>query len=140
MLLFSHPNSWNKISVIRLGIDLTKYIPTTIPAKKDSLRFVTIGRLSPAKGQQILLEAFSIFRNRGHQAVLEIVGDGPLRQELLENTTTLGMDPFITFHGALNQSKTLQVLDGADMGNELAQKVVTNLELHFSLVPFGAGL
>lgn len=46
------------------------------------LRFVSVGRLSPEKGYDVLLHAFSDLVHDGLDATLRIVGDGPERSRL----------------------------------------------------------
>ncbi len=46
------------------------------------LRALSIGRLVEKKGIEFALEAVARYRNRGHQIVYTIIGDGPLRGEL----------------------------------------------------------
>ena len=45
------------------------------------LRALSVGRLVEKKGLEFALEAVARFRNRGHDIVYTIVGDGPLRIE-----------------------------------------------------------
>lgn len=73
--------------------------------KKDSLLF--IGSLNERKGLNILIESFSSliksgsFNNIKH---LFIVGDGPLRDNLINLTNSLGVSRYIHFTGNINDS------------------------------------
>ena len=58
-----------------------------------------IGRLSPEKGQDILLEAARLLRARGHAFQLVFVGDGPTRADLEERMLVLGLAGAVHFVG-----------------------------------------
>ena len=45
----------------------------------EPLRLVTVGSLLPVKGQQHMVEAMALLRDRGIDATLDVFGDGPLR-------------------------------------------------------------
>ena len=45
------------------------------------MRFITVGRLSPEKNHKNLIDAFSRFVLNGHNAILYILGDGPLKKK-----------------------------------------------------------
>lgn len=64
--------------------------------------FLFIGRLTPEKGINVLLEAFA-----GTDLPLQIVGDGPLRNEVMK---IAGVSPHITYFGALDQTAITPLL------------------------------
>jgi len=70
-----------------------KELPTA-PSRTDG--FLFIGRLTEEKGLSILLEAFA-----GTEFRLQIVGDGPLRNEVMRAVRT---SPNITYLGALERA------------------------------------
>jgi glycosyltransferase involved in cell wall biosynthesis len=57
------------------GIDVASFPATPLP---DSPRVVTVGRLVPKKGLDVLLEAWPSVLARRPDATLHVVGDGPL--------------------------------------------------------------
>jgi len=61
---------------------------------------VTVGRLVPAKGLDVLLNAWSSVVEAAPGAHLMIVGDGPLRADLEAAARTLGLADAVTFLGA----------------------------------------
>jgi glycosyltransferase involved in cell wall biosynthesis len=74
-----------------------------------------VGRLTPAKGQAILLSALAILAARGRHVHLGLVGDGPDRNTLQDLAARLNVVPNVTFHGALNQDGVASLLSRADL-------------------------
>ena len=54
------------------------------------------------KGVHILLEAVARILSTGNPVALDIVGDGPARQNLTQQTHALGIAHAVTFHGWLH--------------------------------------
>ena len=91
---------WGKIHVVRCGL-LADEMPEQDRAAGDSSRILCVGRLSPEKGHLVLLDALAILRKQGIEPHCTLVGDGPMRTRLEEQTKTLGLTPYVTFAGAL---------------------------------------
>ena len=70
------------------------------PAPLD-VRLVTLGRLSPEKGHDVLLRALAAITGRRLRIVLDIVGDGPERAALEALTAELGLGSRVRFLGQL---------------------------------------
>lgn len=68
------------IKVIPNGFDEKRFKP--IAHENAVPQFITVCRLVPAKGLDILLHACAELKRRGHPFVLHIIGDGPIREEL----------------------------------------------------------
>ena len=78
--------------------------------KKEDNRLV-IGSLStfiPQKGLDYLLEAVFLLRQKRRDFVLDLVGDGPLRDHLKRKCSELKIDDCVRFHGWVkNASQTV---------------------------------
>jgi glycosyltransferase involved in cell wall biosynthesis len=69
------------------------------------------GRLAPEKGLQTLLNAFAIVLNATPDAILVLVGEGPLRVALTEQATQLGLsEQNIRFTGRVDPGDVSQWL------------------------------
>lgn len=68
------------IGVIPNGFDEKRFKP--IPHENAIPQLVTVCRLVPAKGLDILFKACAELKARGHDYVLHIIGDGPIRPDL----------------------------------------------------------
>jgi len=69
---------------------------------RDAGRLLYVGRLTQQKGVEHLLYALSAMRT---PALLDIVGDGPNRQSLVQLAQQLGVAARIRWHGQLSQSE-----------------------------------
>lgn len=74
--------------------------------------FVNSARLSPEKGQEKLIEAFSTLVEAGYDASLVIVGQGPLRESLGVKVSSAGLDSRVLFAGY--QSNPFPIVQQAD--------------------------
>jgi glycosyltransferase involved in cell wall biosynthesis len=63
------------------------------------LRLLSVGRLVPQKGFDLLIKAFAICADMFPQWELVIVGEGPLREQLSEQIEGLGLDDRIFLPG-----------------------------------------
>ncbi|GFR38326.1 hypothetical protein PRECH8_16220 [Insulibacter thermoxylanivorax] len=85
------------IRVIMNGFDPNRFKP--VENVNDVPQIVTLCRLVPAKGLDVLLQALSIVKKRGHAFVLHLIGDGPIRKELEEMAIRLGIYDETIFYG-----------------------------------------
>jgi glycosyltransferase involved in cell wall biosynthesis len=89
----------SKQSVIRIGIDLSRFTPRDPHQAGDMPHLITVGRLLEDKGQSLLLDALSQIRRPW---TLEIVGDGPERVSLQRKAEMLGIMPRVNFTGSVD--------------------------------------
>ncbi|MGN7455407.1 glycosyltransferase family 4 protein [Paenibacillus pasadenensis] len=85
------------IGVIANGFDERRFKP--ISHENEVTQLITVCRLVPAKGLDILLRACAELKDKGHPFVLHIIGDGPIRKELETLATELGLYDDIIFYG-----------------------------------------
>jgi len=72
----------------------------TKPAGKD-VKFLFVGRLSSVKGLQDIIKALP----EDGRWLLDVLGDGPMRNELEELRASLSLEPRVTFHGNVSQEE-----------------------------------
>jgi colanic acid/amylovoran biosynthesis glycosyltransferase len=101
----SSPANWGKLEVARLGVDPSLYAAARKSTAAAPFTMLCVGRLTPAKGQHLLLEAMARLRERGEQVQLVLVGDGPDRVSLQALAQQLQLEEIVTFCGALNQDE-----------------------------------
>lgn len=90
-------NAPERIKVIPNGFDEKRFRPIAHENKVTQL--ITVCRLVPAKGIDVLLHACAELKRRGCPFVLHIIGDGPIRQELEQLVQELGIYDDIIFYG-----------------------------------------
>ncbi len=109
----SDPELWQKLFISRCGIELDK-----IPSRESHdgrLRIVCVGRLSPEKGQLGLIEAFKKATDRGLDANLTLVGDGPDQQRVEEKVREYGLTDRIEMPGRKPEAEALEAIAKSDV-------------------------
>ena len=81
-----------------------------VPEPSQRLRVAAVGRLVEKKGFSDLIKALAELTGDGIDASAVIAGDGQLRQELLDQVRTLGLDQRVSLPGALTQSEVISLL------------------------------
>ncbi len=98
------------------GVNVAQFEREVAPRAEGSpARFITVARLSGKKGIRYILEAMAILKKRGFTFRYEIIGDGPLRNELEALGHTLELMDWITFHGAQRHSFISKALSESDI-------------------------
>jgi len=103
-----------KCSVILNGIPLAPFVahPAAPGSRPPRIRFGTIGRLVPAKGHSILIDAFARISQAAPDSELSIYGYGDLHAELAAQIARLGLAGRVRLEGRTeNSPATLQGLD-----------------------------
>ncbi|WP_432511346.1 glycosyltransferase [Kineococcus sp. SYSU DK001] len=98
------------VELVENGVDLSRFAPRTrTPAGNP--RFAFVGRLVDWKRVDLLLDALA---RTPQDHTLDVVGDGPLREELRAQAQRLGLGGRVTFHGLVSQDRTAQLLRECD--------------------------
>lgn len=105
-----------EFSVIPDGIDLNKFAFVERDDQNDTVRVLTIGRLIPRKGFQFLIEAIpEILQSVNRDFELEIVGDGPMKSQLVSLAEKSKVDHRINFAGTVAYDELVQHYNDADI-------------------------
>lgn len=101
--------------VIENGIDTNLFRPSTqTPARRQS-KLVYASNFRPVKRPLDAVALLSALRAHGHDARLEMIGDGPLRGAAKALTRTLGCEEHIDFVDPLAQVELAERLRGGDV-------------------------
>lgn len=95
--LAPHLNNPENIRVIPNGFDEKRFRP--ISHENEVPQLITVCRLVPAKGLDVLMHACADLKRRGKPFVLHIIGDGPIREELEQLAVELDLYDDIIFYG-----------------------------------------
>ena len=98
-LIAANPSLKSKIAVIHHGIDLQKWTFDDCQPPKPICKIAFVGRLVPKKGLEILIRALSYLKRGGMEFTLEVVGSGPLENELKTLAGQQGVEDSIHWHG-----------------------------------------
>lgn len=103
---------YDKYGIDVLTVAKAKKQTRTFSSEGDCVRFMTVGRLSPEKNYEALICAFSEFLEKGNNAMLYLIGDGPLHDEIDTLIETLGVRERVVLVGLLeNPSELLKYAD-----------------------------
>ena len=98
--------------------------PTGPSESRDALRtkfgyrgFVisSAGRLVPWKGMETLLVVLKELHTKGVSATFDIIGDGVCRRELERKAADVGVQAYVTFHGALSREVLTARISASDV-------------------------
>ncbi len=104
------PVHWEKLRVVHCGVDLTRLPAVNRRGRSAGAEILTVGRVVPVKGQQLLIAALAELLAAGHAASLTIVGDGPTLPALRSLSAQLGVAECVEFAGAVGQHEVLALL------------------------------
>ncbi len=96
-------NHCHKLHVIRCTINddfLSQYQPQTV----DTNQFVCIGRLTPQKGQLLLVEAVAQLVAQGVDVKLVLAGDGDIRDIIEQRISELGITNNVQITGWIGEA------------------------------------
>jgi glycosyltransferase involved in cell wall biosynthesis len=103
-----------------IGVDTAQIVPPAVRA--DQPIVLHVGRLVEKKGADDLIQAFAMLPSRHEDAWLVIVGDGPLRDDLMRRAQAVGVEKRVVFMGARSQEEVLRMMTEAAL---LCQPSVT---------------
>jgi glycosyltransferase involved in cell wall biosynthesis len=110
------PNAATKIHRVYNGMNLANFFDARPnSATGASIEILSIGRLVAFKGFEYLIEACEQLRQRSIQFHCEIIGDGPLREKLQQQTAELRLGERVTLAGALPQDCVLERMQRCDI-------------------------
>jgi len=106
---------WSKLVVSRLGVDPNLFLPTPIRAAPEAFEILCVGRLTPAKGQHLLIEALERLLQQGWRVKLRFVGGGTDEASLRQLAAQIKNSQFVIFEGAVNQNYIRDLYAKADL-------------------------
>jgi colanic acid/amylovoran biosynthesis glycosyltransferase len=110
------PEAEHKIHRIFNGLDLANLpAPPQVERPPGPTTILSVGRLVPFKGFEILLEACAELDRRNFDFRCQIVGDGPLREKLEAMIADLRLHTRVDLCGALSQAEVFSKLQGCDI-------------------------
>jgi glycosyltransferase involved in cell wall biosynthesis len=96
------PNSLSK-SLLHNAVDLSRFHPIRRHSRSNEITI--IGSLVDKKGQELAIQCISELKNRNIITHLNIIGDGPNRQDLTNQIELLGLNNLVTLHGKIDFSE-----------------------------------
>lgn len=95
-------------SVIYCGLDHSQYFPGQEKTSYPSL--ICVGRLMSYKRVDLLIKMMPIILKEIPEAVLHIVGSGPIKSDLQQLTQQLGLEQNLIFHDHISENEKTYLL------------------------------
>ncbi len=105
LMRLSSREHWHKLVVSRLGVDPEVFAPAPRPPLDTDFEVLCIGRLTPAKGQHLLIDAVAGLRRQGRHVRLRVVGAGVDAASLQRHAKALNLNDVVVFEGAVDQDR-----------------------------------
>jgi glycosyltransferase involved in cell wall biosynthesis len=109
---WSKINDWDKIKVVHCSVG-DDFFDAAQPIPADCRTFACVGRLSPQKGQLLLIDAFAKLTTEGHDARLVFVGDGELRPMIEQRIRESGLHNRIRITGYVSEAEVRRHIIGS---------------------------
>jgi colanic acid/amylovoran biosynthesis glycosyltransferase len=103
----------SRYRVIRCGVDMQEWSPVVLaPAEGRPLRVLSVARLVPKKGIDVLLRAIA---DLTRDVELRVAGDGPERERLVALADELGCTERVTWLGPIDNDAVRAEMRAADV-------------------------
>jgi glycosyltransferase involved in cell wall biosynthesis len=105
------PSAEEKIRVIHCGVD-GRGTPVRREQENPPM-LLCVGSLIEKKGHDVLLRACALLKERGIRFECRIAGDGPLKEALMAEARSLGVEDSTVFAGACDQETVRSLYEQA---------------------------
>ena len=95
----------NKVCYVPNGVNLNEFNPPRYPNDNDHIRLLSVGRLAETKGHRFVIEALSYLKPDYPGIRLDILGNGPLKGRLREQTRHLGVADLVEFRPPVDHAE-----------------------------------
>lgn len=114
LMRIADPADWSKLRVCRLGVEPEAF-PFALRDAPSCPQLLCVGRLTPAKGQVLLVRAMAGLRDAGLACHLTLVGAGPDQERIRREIELFGLQDLITLTGAQTQDQVRERFAKADI-------------------------
>jgi glycosyltransferase involved in cell wall biosynthesis len=105
LMRWSSPGQWDKIGIVRCGLDPMFLDAPVEPIRDDSREFVCVARLSAQKGLPLLIAACDQLHTAGENFSVTIIGEGEMRQQLEECIRRRKLEGVISLAGVCTSTE-----------------------------------
>lgn len=110
LMRWSAIEDWNKIGIVRCGIDSLFLDASAPPPDGNSRKFVCVARLSAQKGLPLLIAACEELEAAGERFSLTIIGNGDMQSEIEADIRRRGLEEIVTLAGVRTASEIREEL------------------------------
>ncbi|MDP8298205.1 MAG: glycosyltransferase, partial [Candidatus Orphnella occulta] len=108
--------------IIPMGVDIEFFNrdkpEDILPVLRETgkkLKLLFVGKMIEKKGLKFLLEALSILKQRGRDFKLDVIGGGPLKENIESYVKTLNLSADISFSGWVLNRRLPELYDSCDI-------------------------
>ncbi len=105
----------DKLYVVKNVVPWRRFAVDGPPPRRERGRMLFLARLVETKGLNDAIAALAFVRREGHDATLDVVGDGPARRGGEALAARLELSPYVRFHGHVPEADTERFYRGAGM-------------------------
>ncbi|HEX7353045.1 glycosyltransferase [Brachybacterium sp.] len=105
----------DRLELVRNGLELERFPYRGRTDLAEVPLLLGVGRLVEKKGFDQLIDVVHALREEGREVRAEIVGDGPLREELAARIDELGLQQQVRLLGPRTQEEVRHLLEEADL-------------------------
>lgn len=107
----------HKSNVVRCGMNIEEFDVRNTPVREDNapINILAVGRFVEKKGFRYLIEAAKLVKDAGTNFEIEILGSGPLDDELRGLRDQLEVGDVVNFFGQASTAQVREKMLGADV-------------------------
>lgn len=110
LMRWSDVEHWDKIHVVRCGLDPSFLEAAPPPVSPSSIEFLCVARLSAQKGLPLLLSACDRLRAAGNTFTVTVIGDGELHGSLQADIDRLSLGDYVRLAGSASSAEIREAL------------------------------
>lgn len=104
----------NKFEIVPNVVNSEIFYPPSQKANNKIKKMLFVALLSPIKGVPYLLQSMTQLKQKRQDFVLDIVGDGPNRDEYEKLLKELGLEKIVKFHGLKTKLEIAEFMRNSD--------------------------
>jgi glycosyltransferase involved in cell wall biosynthesis len=105
----------DRLPIVRCGVDVDAFAPSGRPVRGQKLNILSVGRLVPKKGFDVLIEAIAALNGNAQDLKCTIAGDGPERARLAAMIREQQLEDRIELVGARSNEEIRGMMRAADV-------------------------
>jgi glycosyltransferase involved in cell wall biosynthesis len=110
LMRWTEPSRWDRIEVVRCGVDQSFLDADPRPIPTGSTELVCVARLAPQKGLPLLIAACDRLHSAGERFSLTIIGDGDLRASIENEIRDRGLVGIVRLAGIRSAAEIREAL------------------------------
>jgi len=118
------------VQAMPFGVDLSIFKFTKYKQPSNILRIISTRNFTPIYSIDTLIQSIDILNKQGIEVHLDLVGDGILKDELSLLVNSLNLENRVIFHGHIQQSRMVSLLQEADIFISTAISDGNNISLN----------